>query len=414
MGFFDRLLGKKAEPSGGFDKRTWEVNNDTKRAANSWTYLEAIAAGVRAEDVKITPQPSTTKLRATVRGFPLEVEIGNTGELRESRLAIGDTNHPYLDIDFDPDATPSGPAIGTNVAVGSDDELEQFKTLPTELQSRIVQEMRRLRIQFLRSHTSEFDITMHDTPKVPLDPIAWLVDTITLAVDIIVARGQVPPGKESTVPRWERIKEPPPWVRTIAQSIASKVIGGKIVEKLGDADFEVCWTEDGVPARIRIDYQYNLLDLEVRADGVTGDIFLEYDEDVTPQEADEGDDPWSEEDVTVFFAKYLYLEDTPAVTKAHAALLHSLGPALLGELVKTLEKNKLGFYLDDQVASTDTIANNEPIKDGGAEAVRIAKLLARVAKALPRGAVPPGPDSVRCKSCHARYFGTTCVHCGQR
>ncbi len=446
MGWFDKLLGRESkEPAGPEDlkkswKKGWESHGDEpKQMATTLAYLEAVGRALEVENLKVVPRPEdrTVDLRGNLRGFPLKVTVRAYGSLENCVFKIGDTRHQYMDIEYDPemadkpadveDFEPDDKRIFVAPRVffeGSDAEKEEaeFRKLPEELQERVTREMVRLGIRYFRSRSDEFYALMHGGNVNEIDdPVPWLVDTLKLALDVTLARGQVPPGKEATVAKQQQEEEPKQqkaWVRPLADSIARQLFGAKIVEKPGEQETEIRWVEGGVPVRITIDYAFDDFDIEARADGVTGDLMLEYDPDVTIEAKGDSNDPWDEIDHHVFFAKSVFVNGREAVARAQAAMLQSLGTTLLGEVVKLLEQSQGSMWLDDQVLYASMFDAHE-VKDGGSQVIQAAKLIARVAKALPRGgSVPVGATAVRCTYCHGLWFPSpmlvTCSHCGAR
>lgn len=443
MGWLDKLLGREVVDAANgttFSKRGWDSVSDERRAATTRLYLEALGKQLGVENQQVVPRPQDHEadLRGTLRGFPLRVRVSYSGSIGSVELKIGDTGHDFIDLEHDPEMAETPPQVDAfdesekQVMVGprvffegssAEEEAALFRALPAELQERVVREMVRLRIRYFRSRCDDFDITMWDEASERNEPVAWLADTLRLAVDVTVARGQVPPGQEAKVPqpveRAEAKREPTDWARRVADSIGKQVLGAKIIENQDEEDIEVRWIESGVPVRIVVDYDFDDFDIEARVDGITADLALQYDEDVTiaPSRTGGGDDPWDQLEHHVFFAKHVFVCGTEALARSQAAMLRSLAPSLLDELVRTVETGKHDVWIDDEVLQTN-IDDADEVTDGGAAAVRIAKLLARVAKALPRGAAAAGETAVRCSHCHALWFpsllSATCVHCGAR
>ena len=442
MGWLDKLLGREVvDDANGttFSKRGWDSASEERRVATTRLYLEALGRQLGVDDQQVVPRPRDHEadLRGTLRGFPLRVRVSDSGSISSIELKIGDTGHEFIDLEHDPEMAEAAPQVDAfdesekQVMVGprvffegssAEEDAALFRTLPAELQERVIHEMVRLRIRYFRSRCDELDITMCDDARERNEPVAWLADTLRLAIDVAVARGQVPPGQEATVPRAaeraEAKREPTDWARRVADSIGKQVLAAKIIENRDDEDIEVRWIESGVPVRIVVDYDFDDFDIEARADGMTAELSLQYAEDVTIEPSSTGgDDPWDRSDHHVFFAKHVFVSGTEALARSQAAVLRSLATSLLDELVRTVETGKCDVWIDDEVLQTN-IDDADEVTDGGAAAVRIARLLARVAKALPRGAVPPGETAVRCSHCHALWFpsllSTTCVHCGAR
>lgn len=442
MGWLDKLLGREvvdADNGTTFSKRGWESVSEERRVATTRLYLEALGRQLGVENQQVVPRPQDHEadLRGTLRGFPLRVRVSYSGSISSIELKIGDTGHEIIDLEHDPEMTETAPQVDAfddsekQVMVAprvffegssAEEEAALFRKLPAELQERVIREMVRLRIRYFRSRHDEVDITMWDEASERNEPVAWLADTLRLAIDVTVARGQVPPGQEATVPRAveraEAKREPTDWARRVADSISKQVLGAKIIENRDDEDIEVRWIESGVPVRIVVGYDFDDFDIEARADGMTAELSLQYDEDVTIEASSPGEvDPWGQNDHHVFFAKYVFVSGTEARARSQAAMLRSLPTSLLDELVRTAEIAKCDVWIDDEVLQTN-IDDADKVTDGGAAAVRIATLLARVAKALPRGAVPTGETAVRCSHCHALWFpsllSATCVHCGAR
>lgn len=442
MGWFDKLLGREvvdADEGTTFSKRGWDSASDDRRVATTRLYLEALGRQLGVENQQVVPRPQDhdADLRGTLREFPLRVRVSYSGSLSRVELKIGETGHGFIDLEYDPDMAETAPQVDAfdesekQVMVAprvffegssAEDDAALFRELPVELQERVTREMVRLRIRYFRSRSDELDITMLDEPRERNEPVAWLADALRLAVDVTLARGQVPPGREATVPRVveraEAKREPTDWARRVAESIGKQVLGAKIIENREAEDIEVRWIESGVPVRIVVDYDFDDFDIEARVDGVTTDLSLQYDEDVTVAPTREGGgDPWDESEHHVFFAKHVFVSGRESLARSQAAVWRSLGTSLLDDLVRTVETHACGVWLDDEVLQANVDGADE-VTDGGAAAVSIARLLARVAKALPRGAVPTGETAVRCSHCNGLWFpsllSATCVHCGAR
>jgi hypothetical protein len=399
MGFFDRLLGRDK-----FHRSGWSSIMESRWAATTTTFLQEVGVALALPDAEVLAlNDQKQELRGTLLGYTLHVSILNIGSIGDISFRYAAIQGPYIDLEYDPDmkvdptnVKPFDPSdrrivLGPQVFVegsSADEEAATFKKLPQELQERVIRDMRRLRIRYFRSRREEFDITMHDDPREGVsDPVQWLADTLRLAADVTKARGALPVGQGPLHSSAER--KPPPTkdveaiARGLANEIAKQVIGAKVVEREDDDCIDVRWTEGGVPVRIAIDHDFDHLEIEALARGAKGGFSLIFDPEIT-REAKTGGaiDPW-DEDRFEFFGRSVFVNGKEAQVRAEASVLNALNPSLLGELVCLAEKRHATIDLDEEKLDV-CLCEATQVTDRGAEAISVARLLARVASALPR------------------------------
>lgn len=440
MGWFDRLLGREkvkaphGEELKGFSKRGWTAISEEKRAATTHEYLEMVAAalGISQPVVVPAPQSHSADLRGSASGFPLKITVSYNGSIEDIAFRYADTKLESIDLEYDPqmpaapvavepwDASDKQVILAPQIFTeGSDAEQEaaQFRELPRELQQRVLSEIRRLRIRYFRSRREEFGITLHDNAIEVAEPVQWLVDVMSLALEVAGARGAVPPGQA----RAKAGAVVPPNVGKIGMELATKisraVIGAKLVKRPNEEKLDVRWTEGSVPVRVVVDLDFEDLEVEVRVEDLGGSFHLYFDPEVSVEQHPDTGDPWDDFDRHVFFAKSVYVHGAESTARREAAMLKALGPSLLDELVRTMEELGIDILgLEDQLLSAALGDLEDLPPDADTRAIRVARLLARVARELPRGELAPDKDAIRCTACHGLWFQTiaqrACTHCG--
>lgn len=412
MGFFDRLLGRQTVKSvngkdvKSFHRGGWNSIIESRGPATTTAFLENVGAVAGVSDMEVVAlNDHKQELRGKLAGYTICVSVMNSGSMGDIAFRYSQIEGPYIDLEYDPDMkvdptgiTPFNPSdkkivLGPKVFVegsSAEEEAAAFRKLPKELQERVVTDMKRLRIRYFRSRREEFDITMHDDPGgedgAP-DPVHWMADTLTLAAEVTKARGGLPVGQGKVFTSAERKPPPdkdvPAIARDLANHIAKQLIGAKVVEREEDDCIDVRWAESGIPVRIAIDHDFDHVQIEAMAKGAKGEFSLIFDPEIT-REAKTGSnlDPW-DEDKYEFFARSVFVNGKESEVRAQAAILHSLNPSLLGELVVLAEKREATIDLDDGKLDL-VLCECTHVTDRGAEAIAVARLLARLASALPK------------------------------
>lgn len=367
-------MGRDAATAAPAEARGWDA--DTPAIATA--VLQAVGTALPVDDAKIVDRPHDREvdLRGSMRGFPLKVTLDYTGHCRDLTLKYANTGLRFIDLEYNPalpdqlpDVEPWEPSetqvvLGPKVFVeGSDAELEatDFRALPAALQAHVLGELVRLRIRYFRSRPDELDITMHDDVRDVADPVPWLVDTLRLALEVTAGRRAVTPvaAVAEQASRSQAIADA---ATTLAEAIQAQLVGATIVVRDEDACIDVRWTEGIVPVRIVLDVDFDDIDLQVRATGVAGSFDLESDFDGAPLTRADGD-VWN-------------------AAARQAAMLRKVGTALVDEIVASMEELSIDHVSlhDEQLDAT--VGEISTTRDGGAAAIRMTKLLARVAAQL--------------------------------
>lgn len=416
MGWFGRLFG-----GGG-------VPGESRGQTRARQLLDRTAALAALTDVVIAQTDEyQCELRGTLRGMPVRLIVDHDGEVREFQLRHDSPASACIDLEYDPDrkATRAGPAlpawddgdlvidVGPGVFIdGSDARKEHaaFLRLPPDLQARVLATMARHRIMYFRSRPDEHDIYFHDSGRELADKPAAYAEVLLLAGEVARARSAVPPrptrshdddeGDDDAAAVDDATK--------LAGQIATRLPGATVVAREDDACIDVRWTEHGTSVRLVLDVGSDNLDVEVNADGVMGEFALERDVDVVAGR-DDGERH-------VFFGAAVFVAGPLADVRTQASLLHALPAALLDEVVRAMTELDLGLlHLQDQQL-TITAGDLAHVVDQGAAGIRVARLLARLAAALPRGAIVPTTEPQRCAACAALWYPTpsrrSCRHCG--
>ena len=203
-----------------------------------------------------------------------------------------------------------------------------------------------------------------------------------------------------------------------AHGIAEQIAGARVVPRENDKAIDVRFKEGSVPVRIVLDVQFDDLEVSARAEDVSGtfDLFFDpkVDIDASPEEKDE----WDEVEQDIFLGKSIFIRGSAASVAQQAALLRGLPTALLDELLATISSSNLPHVgLEDGVIEVK-ICDLSTVGDDGQTAIRTARVLGRVAGALPRGDTVAASDLVarRCAYCHALCYPsperTACANCG--
>ena len=420
MGWFGRLFG-----GGG-------VPGESRGQTRARQLLDRTAALAALTDVVIAQTDEyQCELRGTLRGMPVRLIVDHDGEVREFQLRHDSPASACIDLEYDPDrkATRAGPAlpawdegdhvidVGPGVFIeGSDARKEHaaFLRLPPALQARVLETMARRRIMYFRSRPDEHDISFHDSGRELADKPAAYAEVLLLAGEVARARSAVPPrptrspddegdddeGDDDGAAVHDATK--------LAGQIATRIPGATVVVREDDACIDVRWTEHGTSPRLVLDVGTDSLDVEVNADGVMGEFALERDVDVVAGRDDA--------ERHVFVGAAVFVAGPLAAVRTQAALLHALPAALLDEVVRAMTELDLGLiHLQDQLL-TVTVGDLAHVVDQGAAGTRVARLLARLAAALPRAAVVPTAEPQRCAACAALWYPTpsrsSCRHCG--
>ncbi len=420
MGWFGRLFGGGGGPG------------ESRGQTRARQLLDRTAALAALADVVIVQKDEyQCELRGTLRGMPVRIIVDHDGEVREFQLRYDSAASAYIDLEYDPDRKAStGPAlpawdegdvvidVGPGVFIdGSDARKEHaaFLRLPPDLQARVLETMKRRQIMYFRSRPSEHDIHFHDSGReLPDKPAAY--------AEVLLLAGEVARARSATSPRATRTRDDEDDgdadgdddaatlhdATTLAGQIATRIPGATVVVRADDACVDVGWTEHGTSLRLVLDADSDSLDVEVRAEGVVGDFDLECDVDVVVAQDDT--------ERQVFFDKTVYVAGPLATVRAQAALLQAVPAALLDEVVRAMTELDLGvIHLQDQLL-TVTAGDLAHVVDQGAAGTRIARLLARLAAALPRGAVVFTSEPQGCAACAALWYPTpsrrSCRHCG--
>lgn len=437
MGLLDFLKGKNPDGTPRWSRWDWASTPETMLPF-ARAVLEKAASLLGAADVKWLSEQYAVELRGTVDGLPLRVKMGFNGSVQELKVSYPRVGvETFIDLEHDPDARPPraesegraevAPGIFCEGASAAE-EAGRFRELPADLQARVIGEIRRLRIRYFRSRPEAHEVMLFDEAKGQADPPRWLADAIRIAVDVAKARGAVPP---SMAPKKQRPKqEPKPepedptgkagWKASLslAAKIAAQAPGAKVVERSKDEEIDVLLAEgEGAPLRIVLDASFENVQAAAAAEGLSGELDLEFDFEVEPDDAKEPADEEDEEDEAVqslFFGRCVYLSGTAEEVGRQAALLRALPRALLDELIRALEEGRFCYLFLDRGELRADLGDLKDVADDGADALAVARLVGRVATALPRGALPAPPALTLCGKCKARFVGdeAKCPHCG--
>ena len=434
MSILEWLFGAPASES------SQDEDGDAMPAATR-RFLKGLARRADIADVRVAAgeDPSTGELRGTVRDLPLRVAVSGSGDVELEFLH--EDGLDFMDLEYDPQREnapepvlpPWGdkkrpPVVGPGVRVSDGGaELAAFRALPSELQERLVTDLRQHRVRYFRSRPDRLTVTFLDSLDELRDAEAAVARVLDLGREVATARGARPPGATDPAPLdaqtpfrgWAQLSEDEQWARTLSfgRVLAEQIPGARLVERRDDDTVEVRWKEGGCAVRIVLVACFGNLEVAARAPGVEACFDLLHDPDVAPDDATPADE-WDTPDRFVFFARNTYVQGTEALTRREAAVLHALPAQLRDALVQAVETAPLGrVSLDEGVleASAGELVN---LRDGGQQARELARLLARVAEALPRGAAPrPTSDTpVRCAGCHGFWFRgperAPCRHCG--
>ena len=158
------------------------------------------------------------------------------------------------------------------------------------------------------------------------------------------------------------------------------------------------------------------------AEGVGGDFSLVRDlslsNDLT-QDAQDTSGDWNEADHRpIYFGRGIFVYGADEQKKQEAALLRPVPSDVMDALTTAMHELELEDVSFGDKEIITTISDFDHLDDDGAAAVRMAKILARVAAALPRGelAVERSGEAVRCAFCGALWFPSAtrslCINCG--
>lgn len=404
-------------------------------------FLKALArrAGVADARVAAGEEASTGELRGTSRDLPLRVVVSGSGDVELEFLH--EDGLDFMDLEYDPQREnapepvlpPWGdkkrpPVVGPGVRVSdSGTELAAFRALPSELQERLVTDLRQHRVRYFRSRPDRLTVTFLDSLDEMRDAEAAVTRVLDLGREVATARGARPPGATDTASfdaktpfrGWARLSQDEQWARAVrfGQVLVDQLPGARLVERRDDDVVEVRWKEGGFPVRIALRVLFETLEVAARAPGVEACFDLLHDPEVTPN-GETPADAWDTPDRFVFFARNTFLQGTEALIRREAAVLYALPAQLRDALVRTVENAALERVTLNEGVLEVSAGELAKIQDGGQQARELARMLVRVAEALPRGATP-GPLSespVQCANCHGFWFRgperAPCRHCG--
>jgi hypothetical protein len=405
MGFFDKLMGRDTPvpATGVFDPRKgWAAASEKTRRATTQAVLERAAAlaGVTDGVAYAETHDGTFDLRGTIQGLPFRVKMSESGSIDDFELKYAKRDFTYIDLEYDrdlpehnfiqpPDWEPSDKRVffAPKIFVegsSADREAAAFKQLPESLQKRTVAAMRQYDILYFRSRYDELEITISrssdDEPTG--DPIAGLADMLRIAADFAIARGVKPPGDTSTSTSDDddgstvTVK-----VADCARSIAAKITGATVVDRAPDECLDVRWTEHGIPVRIVLDHGFDDVDVEVAIPKVHGAFDLSHEPSLDPDSLGPPVDLWDVRTRQELIGPKVCVSGTPTAVARQTALVRSIGPSLVVELVAAMAEHSISnIELADGLLKT-TLSDLEELD--AAAAIRVAKLFVRVAAALP-------------------------------
>lgn len=434
MRWLKELLGLEVSPDPSTEG--WSSGSAQTRAKTTRDYLVAVGerAGVAGALVIPRPEDEGSSLAGTLHGFPLRLTVTDVGTTTGDlglRYALA---APYLDLEYDPEwaadvadddnEAPQKVFLAPNIYVEGEEAEEEaaaFRALPPELQARVLAGMVTHRIRYFRSRDDELDVTLWEEPREAKDAVGSMVATLLLAADVARARGATPRGRapkqvhqqfhfrgEGTLQQLGR---------TFGATVAAQVPGSRVVERNNDDCVDVRWTEGQSKVRLVVDLDAVELQVAVLADGVHGELTLRYDPEVSVEHDVSGDD-WDRAQQYVFFGPSTFVSGPEAAAREEAAILHAVPAGLLDELVAEMSGLEIAeVRLADGMLQARVFDLND-IDDDGRAALAFAGVLARVAEALPRGAI--GADShgeaVRCGYCRGLWFVSpehlSCSNCG--
>ncbi|RKH33974.1 hypothetical protein [Corallococcus sicarius] len=422
-------------------QESWREHGRDALPAAAGLFLKELArqAGIEDPQVATGEDRFAGELRGTLGGHPLRAVVTTFGSVELELLHEEELD--FMDLEYDPEreAAPEPalppwgdekrpPVVGPGVCVSdSGKELAAFRALPTELQEQLVNDLRQHRIRYFRSRPERLEVTFWDNLHEMRDAEATVTRALALGLEVLAAREASPPGASDHAPfnaqvpfrGWGGLSEDERWARALSfgRVLVEQIPGARLVERRDDDAVEVRWKEGTCAVRMALGVLFGTLEVAARAPGVEACFDLLHDPEVTPDDATPADE-WDTPDRFVFFARNTYVQGTEALTRREAAVLHALPAQLRDALVQIVESAPLGrVSLDEGVleASAGELVN---LRDGGQKARELARLLARVAEALPRGAAPrPTSDTpVRCADCHGFWFRgperAPCRHCG--
>jgi hypothetical protein len=400
MGFFSKLFGGGGEvvlpfsPSAGEEQRSTAIKH----------VLEQVATSIQLGSAVLATRDDETELRGWLHGTELRAVIDSAGLVDYAGLRYA-SELADIDLEYDPELESARQGehdgkvfVGPGVFLSYAGEAAEFRKLPSELQQRTIDGMRRLRLLHFRSRREELELDFHDLDLADIaDPVRWLADALSLAGDVARARGVTPPGPPKPTDH-ERM-----YARALelARQIAARIPSARVVERRNDDQIDVSWSEAATPMQVVVGPLIALVsaraDSEARFD-------LTYDPDV------EIDAEPDDDERRTFVARSVYAENWE-----QAAVVRALPPAASAELVETMRAEQIDrVWLGDGglALHVDTIDGN------AARAIALAGMLARIAPVLPSRA--PREDRaerlMRCGSCRGLWLAgpgrPTCANCG--
>ncbi len=396
MGFFDKLLGRESAEDGG-----WESASQAKRRETTKAVLERAAALAGMLDARVYAEKpdSDLDLRGTIKGLPFRVEMSESGSVNECELKYAKMNFTYIDLEYDkdlPDHDSGAPPewepgerkifLAPKIYVdgsSADKEAAAFRKLPASLQERVLAGLRRSNILYFRSRYDELEVTLTSDATDKADPARWLADILVLMVDVAMARGVRPPS-DAPAPAPDDDDAPDTDQAAIsARKVAANVAGSTIVDRAEDECLDVRWTEHGMRVRIVLDHGFDDVDVEVAIPEVLGAFDLSYEASLDPGSLGPATDPWDLRTRQELIGPRVCVAGSPVAVARQAALVRAIGPSLVVELVAAIAEHELASVeLADGVLRA-TVSDLDVVGDGMA-AIRVARLFARVAAALPR------------------------------
>ncbi len=419
MSWLDKLLGREDAPPSAPVARGWASPLDSVRAETTDAFLLAVASRAQIAAPVLVPQPPDecqSELRGTLRGFELRVIVDHDSSIRELNLRYAQSGG-FIDLDYSPelegftppavepwDASDKKVFLAPGIFIdgsSADKEAAAFRSFPAALQARVLTDIKRLNVMYFRSRPDNHDVTVRGCAADQADPVAWLADLLVLSADVAAARGARPAVPDGPYSVAFAARE---GVTALATRLSGRVPGARIV-RLDDDHVDVRFTESGVPVRIALDAEFDDVDVEAHARDVGGAFELSRDDEVEIPTGGGGGEVWDEPDAVLSLSHAVYVEGAAPDVRRAAAMLAALPSALVDELVTTVDELELrGVTFEGEILTAT--ACDLRAADAVERALRLARLLARVAASLPRTAGDAFAASrlTRCPTCQAWWL----------
>lgn len=171
-----------------------------------------------------------------------------------------------------------------------------------------------------------------------------------------------------------------------------------------------------VPVRLKIESDGEW-SLEAKV-GETSGVYLRYDPDLEPVEADAEDDFAEEDDIRVFVTKGLYMETTPDVIELYMPFIERAEPAQLDQLRDAMARLQLSFvwFLNEELEVGGKVPCQQ-LDDPVAVFREVLEVVGWMGTVFPEQTESKGSLSrVRCQYCGGHYFfgirREACPNCG--